>query len=132
MIEEQDSFWWHKLNGVLRLFIVRGGCNFCFKHLTVNEYPKSGASWIGQMLSESTKTPFPRNRLPIFGKSIMQGHYYNTFGLSNALIVWRDGRDVVVSQYYHWLFENDKGNKSSVEKFRNDRSLVLLFQLLSQ
>lgn len=120
MIEQQDEFWWYKLNGALRLFIVKGGFRFFFKNIIINEYPKSGGTWIGQMLSKTTGMPFPQNRLPILGSCIMHGHYYSAFGINNVLIVWRDGRDVIISQYYHWLFENDRGNASLVKKCRED------------
>lgn len=119
MIAQQDNFFWYKLNGLLRSFIVRGGCRIFFDHFTVNEYPKSGGTWIAQMVSEATGLPFPRNRLPLFSGSIMHGHYLSTFGMKNVIIVWRDGRDVVVSQYFHWLFENEFGG-SSWKKCRAD------------
>ncbi len=71
------------------------------------------------MVSEATNFPFPRNRLPLWGTSIMHGHHYYTFGMRDVLIVWRDGRDVVVSQYYHWLFGNEFGG-DSWKKYRAD------------
>jgi len=120
MINQIDSLWWYKLNGLLRMMIVRGLCRPCFQTLTINEYPKSGGTWIGQMLSHVTGMPFPRNRLPVLTDSIMHGHYFKTHGMRNVLIVWRDGRDVLVSQYYHWLFENEKGNSRLVEMCRGD------------
>ena len=120
MIQQKDNFFWYKLNGLLRNFIVRGGCSLFFKHITVNEYPKSGGTWIGQMISEATDLPFPRNRLPVFRASIMHDHYYSTIGIKKPLIVWRDGRDVVVSQYYHWLFGTEIGGNSQVQLYRND------------
>jgi hypothetical protein len=120
MITQRNNFFWYKLNGLLRSFIVRGGCRICFDHITVNEYPKSGGTWIGQMLSEATGLPFPRNRLPLFSDSIMHGHYLSSFGMKNVIVVWRDGRDVVVSQYYHWLFGTEIGANSLVQSYRND------------
>lgn len=114
MINQQDNFFWYKLNGLLRMIIVRGGVRPFFDNIIVNEYPKSGGSWIAQMLSEATGYPFPRNRLPYFGPNIMQGHYYHSFGLKKTVIVWRDGRDVLISQYYHWLFGNELGGRKFV------------------
>lgn len=40
--------------------------------------------------------------------------------MNNILIVWRDGRDVLVSQYFHSLFENDRGNAHLVARSRAD------------
>ena len=37
----------------------------------VNEYPKSGGSWVAEMLSEALGVPFPRNRLPMLRSSIL-------------------------------------------------------------
>ena len=73
----------------------------------INEYPKSGGTWIGQMLARALDLPFPRNRLPLLEPSIMHGHFLHGWGISNPLLVWRDGRDVLVSWYYHSLFEHE-------------------------
>lgn len=120
MLTQRDNFFWYKLNGVLRSFIVRGGCSIFFNHITVNEYPKSGGTWIAQMLSEAIELPFPRNRLPMFRDSIMHGHYLSTFRMHNVVVVWRDARDVVVSQYYHWLFGNEITGDAHAKKCRYD------------
>ena len=42
------------LSGVLPLYVV-------------NEYPKSGGTWVGQMLGRALDVPFPRNRPPCCG-----------------------------------------------------------------
>jgi hypothetical protein len=124
MIQERNNFFWYKLNAILRIIIVRGGKTVFKNHITINEYPKSGGSWISQMVAEATDLPFPRNRLPLFRACIMQGHYYRTTGIHNPLIVWRDGRDVIVSQYYHWLF----GNEILGNKYSNKLRKKLVFQ----
>jgi hypothetical protein len=86
----------------------------------VNEYPKSGGSWVGNMLSQALKIPFPRNRLPMCKSSILHGHMMHSWNMHNILIVWRDGRDILISQYYHSLFENERGNSILVKKSRKD------------
>lgn len=86
----------------------------------VNEFPKSGGTWVGHMLSSALSVPFPRNCIPKLESSIMHGHYLNSFGMTNVLCVWRDGRDVMVSWYYHCLFENEHSNRALVEVVRND------------
>jgi hypothetical protein len=40
--------------------------------------------------------------------------------MKNVLVVWRDGRDVLVSQYFHSLIPNDKGNAQLVQRCRAD------------
>jgi hypothetical protein len=76
--------------------------------ITVNEYPKSGGTWLAQMLSASLRLPFPRNKLPQICSSIMHGHYLNPWGMDNVVVMWRDGRDIMVSWYYHCLFKNER------------------------
>jgi hypothetical protein len=88
------------------------------KLYVVTEYPKSGGSWVSQMLSEYLKVPFPRNRIPLPQSCIMHGHYLYSKSLSNVFVVFRDGRDIVVSWYYHCFFVNDKYNERLVAKMR--------------
>jgi hypothetical protein len=78
---------------------------------TINEFPKSGGSWIGEMVGSGLEVPFPRNCFPKFGSCIMHGHYLNGWGMRQTLVVWRDGRDVMVSWYHHCLFENGLNNR---------------------
>ncbi len=124
MIQQRNNVFWFKLNGLLRQFIVRGGCRWVNRHYTINEYPKSGGTWLGQMMAEALDLPFPKNRLPKFSSCIMHGHYLHPWNMKDTAILWRDGRDIVVSQYYHSLFFNDKGNRRLVDitrkKFRVD------------
>lgn len=84
----------------------------------INEYPKSGGSWLSQMLSASLNVPFPRNRLPTLKSSIIQGHYYYTWNMHNVVVIWRDFRDIVVSNYFYSLFYNDRGNRGLVDNTR--------------
>ncbi|MBW2661225.1 MAG: sulfotransferase domain-containing protein [Deltaproteobacteria bacterium] len=95
------------LSGVLPLYIV-------------TEYPKSGGTWLSQMLSDYLQVPFPRNEFPKFESCIMHGHYiYNAF-LMNVFCVMRDGRDIMVSYYYHSLFRNERFNARLVEITRRE------------
>lgn len=108
-----------KLQAVVRVGMVR----FLSGPLSlyvVNEYPKSGGTWVGSMLGRALDVPFPKNRFPALRSSIMHGHYLNPWGIRNGLVVWRDGRDVMVSWYYHCLFRNEHHNARLVERVRND------------
>ncbi len=80
----------------------------------VNEYPKSGGTWIGQMLSCALGLPFPRNCFPTLEPSIMHGHYLNSWGMKRVLVIWRDGRDLMVSWYHHCLFLNESRRNSKI------------------
>lgn len=117
MINQIETGLWFKLNGFLR-YVLAHSSSFTGQHLVVNEYPKSGGSWIGEMLSDVLGVPFPRNRLPMLRSCILHGHMMQSWGVGRAVIVWRDGRDVLVSQYYHSLFYNDRGNRRLVDQTR--------------
>ncbi len=95
------------LSGTLPLYIV-------------TEYPKSGGTWFGQMLSAYLNVPFPRNRRPEFKSCIMHAHLRYSPLMRNVTCVIRDGRDVVVSWYYHSLFPNERNSPYLVEKTRRE------------
>jgi hypothetical protein len=88
----------------------------------VNEYPKSGGTWVGQMLGRALGVPFPRNRFPMMRTSIMHGHYLSPLGIKNAVVVWRDGRDVMVSWYHQQLIPH-KWNRRQVARSRRELPL---------
>ena len=117
MVFQRNNFLWFKVNALARYIMKHSFSNLLPLYI-VNEYPKSGGSWVGEMLSNCLEIPFPRNRLPVFRESILHGHMMHSWNMHNKLIVWRDGRDVLVSQYYHYLFENGRGNTNLVRKNR--------------
>lgn len=110
---------WYKVNGLFRYILAHTSTQILPLYV-VNEYPKSGGSWVGEMLSDAVAIPFPRNRLPMLRSSILHGHMMHSWNMHNVLLVWRDGRDVLISQYYHSLFENDRGNARLVAQCRKD------------
>jgi hypothetical protein len=105
-----------------------GLTRYCFTHYLsglipyyiVNEYPKSGGTWLGQMLSDLLDVPFPRNSYPTLKPSIMHCHYLHKKNMKNVVVIWRDGRDLMVSWYYHCLFKNELGNHRLVDIVTND------------
>lgn len=119
MIQQRNSFLWFKLNGLIRYCLAHSSTRL-LNLVVVNEFPKSGGSWVADMLSDALEIPFPRNRLPMLRSCILHGHMMHSWNMSNVLVVWRDGRDVLVSQYYHSLFENDRGNTRLVGLTRSD------------
>jgi hypothetical protein len=88
----------------------------------INEYPKSGGTWVGNMFARAMNIPFPINRFPAFGASVMHGHYLQPRGMKNVIIVYRDGRDVMVSWYHHCLLHGEYGNNRLVNKTRKSVS----------
>lgn len=120
VIRQRNLRAWHKLNaalrrGVVQLPWVRNASVF------VNEYPKSGGTWLTLMLAELLGYPFARNRLPYLSSTqIFHGHHPRPATLPGIakVLLWRDGRDVMVSLYYHCLFYNDRGNRVAVDRCR--------------
>ena len=88
----------------------------------VNEFPKSGGTWVGQMLGRALGVPFPRNRFPVLKTSIMHGHYLNSWGIKNVVVAWRDGRDVMVSWYHQQLIPHE-WNERQVRRSRKELPL---------
>ncbi|MFB6264787.1 MAG: sulfotransferase domain-containing protein [Bradymonadaceae bacterium] len=86
----------------------------------VPEYPKSGASWFSQMLSDALGVPFPRNERPRIESCILHGHFLYHPRFENAFCVMRDGRDIAVSAYFHYLQHNDKNHPRMVERHRSN------------
>ncbi len=86
----------------------------------VTEHPKSGGSWVAQMLAEYLEIPFPRNQRPSLQSSVMHGHMCYSPFMRNVLCVHRDGRDIMTSAYFHRLFENEKNSPLMVQKTRRE------------
>ena len=108
-----------KAEGAIRYLMVSGLSGLLPLYI-VTEYPKSGGSWVAQMLSDYLNLPFPRNRFPKLQSSVIHGHYLYSPTIKNAVVVFRDGRDVMVSFYYHSLFKNERFNARLVEITRRD------------
>ncbi len=69
--------------------------------ITITEYPKSGGTWVTQLLGGALSLPDNRHRLPPLRKAMLHGHFLSPIGLRRVVVVWRDGRDVLVSWYHH-------------------------------
>ena len=89
-----------------------------FARCLVNEYPKSGGSWLAKMVATGLGIDFPQNVLPTKFPAVFHGHYMREFPRVSKLILWRDPRDIMVSWYYHCLFENERNNIARVAKNR--------------
>jgi hypothetical protein len=115
----------NKIEQLLRLVFVNTITHFNGSILLV-EYPKSGGTWLGQLLSNYLRIPFPRNRFPILKKAMYHSHYlpkYRIHKNKKIVLLVRDGRDVIISLYYHQLMWNDK-NKLSPKDVVYHRSKV--------
>lgn len=103
MIKQIDNVLWYKLNGFLRLLYVKGIPARLFDTFVVTEYPKSGGTWLSQLVSSSLDIPYPRYRLPALEDSVIHGCYLNSANQNKTIVINRDGRDIMVSYYYHSL-----------------------------
>lgn len=108
-----------KLDAAVR-FVLMHGAGRLRGDVVINEYPKSGGSWIGQMLADLLGLPFPTNRYPTLTRCLLHGHHLSPFGMPRVVVVWRDGRDILVSWYFHCLFRNERENAPLVDLVRRD------------
>jgi hypothetical protein len=117
-MKDERSKYRVKIDGLIRLIMWR------YLHrplglILISEYPKSGGTWLGQMQAHATGLDFPRNRTPKFKKCIMHGHHLYDIRFGKVVGIIRDGRDVMISAYYHRLFENDRNSKLMVKEHRS-------------
>ncbi|MGN6497091.1 MAG: sulfotransferase domain-containing protein [Tsuneonella sp.] len=87
-------------------FLVRA-CNRIVPYYVVNEFPKSGGTWLTQMLADALQLPFRRNELVRIEPSLVHGHYLHPALIGKAVVMWRDPRDVIVSFYHHCYFRDE-------------------------
>ncbi|MDF1563933.1 MAG: sulfotransferase domain-containing protein [Deltaproteobacteria bacterium] len=67
----------------------------------VTGYPKSGTSWACQLVADYLQLPFPQfYLLPIAFRAVVHGHEL-PHPARKSFYLMRDGRDVVVSEYFH-------------------------------
>ncbi len=84
-------------------------------YYVVNEFPKSGGTWLAQMLADALELPFRRNKPIRLEKCVTHGHFLNPTGIRNVVVLWRDPRDVIVSLYHHSYFVNEHSNRLLVQ-----------------
>ena len=84
-----------------RQIALRLGNEFPFYY--VSEYPKSGGTWVAQMLADYLQVPFPQHYcLPIAHEAVLHNHWrYDPRLAPRTVHVMRDGRDACVSAFYH-------------------------------
>lgn len=85
----------------------------------VTEFPKSGGTWTCQMLSRYLDLPFPRNNEAArLEKSVLLMTQLHRPQFRNVTVVFRDGRDIMVSAYHHFLFRNKHNVDFGVRRHR--------------
>ena len=77
-------------------------------------YPKSGTSWVCQLLADYYRLPFPQHSiLPIGFPAVVHGHELPSNKFPLGVYVMRDGRDVMVSSYFHMRSDLQAGGNYS-------------------
>lgn len=65
-------------------------------------FPRSGTTWITSLVSEVLGLPYVEASLtPLFGPCVYHGHERAKEKYDRAVYVLRDGRDIMVSLYFH-------------------------------
>jgi len=95
---------------------IRGLTN---RNIIINEFPRSGGTWLGLMISEIADISFPRNRAPsVTARCLLHCHYGRRMNRKKCVWLSRDGRDAMTSLYFYSFFKNWK-NERLVDKMRN-------------
>ena len=67
-------------------------------------FPKSGTVWLCQLMSSYLDLPYPRDyQLPVAMASVIHAHWHYDERLPPTVYLTRDGRDVIVSLYFHYM-----------------------------
>ena len=67
-------------------------------------YPKSGTVWLCQLMSAYLDKPYPRDyQLPIMMEAVVHAHWAWDPRVPPTVYILRDGRDVMVSLYFHQM-----------------------------
>ncbi len=77
-------------------------------------FPKSGTTWLCQMLADALGVPFAQlPRLPALRPSVLHGHWAYHPRLRPVVFVVRDGRDCMVSFYFFHKLMHDAGESTA-------------------
>ncbi len=70
----------------------------------VCEYPKSGGTWVSKMVADALQLPFPQHAvMPIGFSAVIHNHWPHSPRLKRAIHLYRDGRDAMVSYFFHYM-----------------------------
>ncbi len=91
-----------------------------FPFYYVMEFPKSGGSWLADMIADYLQIPRPVQPVfPIGFKAVLHGHWGYSPRYKRVAYLYRDGRDVCVSLYFRTLQEiKDPPYKSTRAYYR--------------
>src|SRR5690606_40098722 len=94
------DFFYRVSNYGTRLIDHLWGERIRFWHVV--EYPKSGGTWLSRMLSELLGVPFAQHSLsPLAMECLLHNHFLYKSNIKRNFYLYRDGRDVMTSLYFH-------------------------------
>ncbi len=74
-------------------------------------YPKSGNTWVAQLVSHCLELPYPRlSLLPIGFSAVVMGHKRVWRSYPRGVYVVRDGRDAITAQFFFQLSKIPEGD----------------------
>jgi hypothetical protein len=116
---------WRISNRLTHLIAIAKGHSFPL--ILVAEHPRSGGTWLCDMLSDYFQIPFPKySRLPLACPAVVHTHLWYSSRLTRAIFVARDGRDLVVSSYFSTLLHRERLLATGLTRHRHVRSYASL------
>jgi hypothetical protein len=89
-------------------------------YFLISEYPKSGGTWFGKMAAEAIQIPYPEHSVfPIGCPSVIHNHWRFDRRFRRCWYVCRDGRDSVVSLYFHRMRDIADPSKPAGRRFES-------------
>lgn len=93
-------------------YLFRSGARYIFQYINpilfdtvaVNEFPKSGGTWVCKVLSSYLGYRFDDNVFPKYGAAVVKYHKLRIPTALKEVAIIRDPRDVIISFYYHSFF----------------------------
>ncbi len=107
MAASKRLLMWHLLSQRLDLILL-------------TEFPKSGGTWLSNLISTYLEIPFPENESAKIQKSLLHGHHLYDPKFNNLICLNRDGRDTIVSFYFHMFSGMEEIKSSVVKNFQRD------------
>jgi len=117
MKTRERTFLFNKADALWRYTLINSATRV-FPSVIVTEFPKSGGTWLCQMLADSINMRYPRNELPSLGSNIYQGHYLKRYP-GRTLVQWRDPRDIMVSLYHFLYFKTEFASPGRIAAARS-------------
>lgn len=109
---------WRRIVNTTNCFIVQS-VGESFPMYIVSEYPKSGGTWLARMAADCLQHPFPAKYfLPIAMPSVIHNHWRYSPRIRRPFYLYRDGRDIMVSYYFHRMRRIAADDDASDRRFK--------------